>query len=99
MKKLAALLLLAVLAFGFWYHETEWPVRRASAAPQILSAPPGSSVLDIGRELRNLGLVRHPQVFRVYVVTRGAMGRLRAGDYQLEGELSLRQIVDKLVKR
>jgi UPF0755 protein len=98
LKKLAALLLLAVLAFGFWYHETEWPVRRASAAPQILSVPPGSSVLDIGRELRNLGLVRHPQVFRVYVVTRGAMGRLRAGDYQLEGELSLRQIVDKLVK-
>jgi UPF0755 protein len=98
LKKLALLLLLAVAAFGFWYHETEWPVRHAQDPPQILSIPLGSSVLDIGRELRNLGLVRHPQLFRAYVLTQGSMGRLRAGDYQLEGDLSLRQIVDKLEK-
>src|SRR4029078_5936199 len=50
------------------------------------------------RQLQQLGLVRHPEVFRFYVLGRGATGRLRAGEYALEGPMSLEQIVDKLVR-
>ena len=98
MKKLLLVLILLVLVYGFWYHETRWPVRRASDPPQALSVPPGSSVVDIGRSLRDLGLVRHPELFRVAVLVRGAASRLRAGEYRLEGEMSLEQVIDKLVR-
>lgn len=98
MKKLLAVLVLLILAYGFWYHETRWPVRRASDPPQPLSVPPGSSVVDIGRSLRALGLVRHPELFRAAVLVRGAAPHLRAGEYRLEGEMSLEQVIDKLVR-
>ena len=95
------LLFLLVVAAGLylvWYHETEWPVRRAGEAPQSLVVEPGAGVLEIGRQLHGLGLVRHPEVFRLIVVVKGAGGRLRAGEYALEGEMSLDQIVDKMVR-
>ena len=96
-KLILALLLLAVL-YGAWFHETRWPVREASDPPQALVIAQGAGVLDIGRELEQLGLVRHPEVFRLYVISRGETGRLRAGEYALEGTMSLEQIVDKLVR-
>ncbi len=95
------LLFLFVVAGGLylvWYHETEWPVRRANEPPQSLVVEPGTGVLEIGRQLRGLGLVRHPEIFRLVVVAKGVGGRLRAGEYALEGEMSLDQIVDKMVR-
>ena len=81
-----------------WYHETRWPVRRASDPPQSLVVEPGAGVLEIGRQLHGLGLVRHPELFRVVVMAKGAGGRLRAGEYAFEGEMSLDQIVEKMVR-
>src|SRR5262249_3197436 len=52
----------------------------------------------IGRQLRDLGLVRHPLIFRALVTARGAGGKLRAGEYSLQGPLTLDQIVDMLVR-
>jgi UPF0755 protein len=83
---------------AFWFHETRWPVRAAQDPPQPLIVNPGSGVRDIGRQLRDLGLVRHPDVFRALVVSRGDTGRLRAGEYELSGSMSLDDIVTKLVK-
>jgi UPF0755 protein len=97
-RKLILALLLLGLAWGAWFHETRWPVRRAGDPPQPLVVAQGAGVLDIGRQLEQLGLVRHPEVFRAYVLTRGETGRLRAGEYSLEGTMSLEQIVDKLVR-
>ncbi|HEY2945312.1 MAG TPA: endolytic transglycosylase MltG [Vicinamibacteria bacterium] len=99
MRKL--LLFLLVVAGGLylvWYHETRWPVRRASDPPQTLIVEPGAGVLEIGRQLQGLGLVRHPEVFRALVVSEAAASRLRAGEYALEGEMSLDQIVEKMVR-
>jgi UPF0755 protein len=98
LRKLILFLLLAAAAYGAWFHETQWPVRGAGDPPQPLVVAQGAGVLDIGRQLQQLGLVRHPEVFRVYVLSRGATGRLRAGEYALEGSMSLEQIVDKLVR-
>ena len=98
MRKLLLVLLLAAAAYGAWFHETRWPVRGAGDPPQPLVVAQGAGVLDIGRQLQQLGLVRHPEVFRIYVLSRGETGRLRAGEYALEGSMSLEQIVDKLVR-
>jgi UPF0755 protein len=98
LRKLILVLLLAAVAYAAWFHETQWPVRGAGDPPQPLVVAQGAGVLDIGRQLQQLGLVRHPEVFRFYVLSRGETGRLRAGEYALEGSMSLEQIVDKLVR-
>jgi peptidoglycan lytic transglycosylase G len=98
LRKLIVALLLLALAYAAWFHETRWPVRSSSDPPQPLVVAQGAGVLDIGRQLHELGLVRHPEVFRIYVVSRGQTGRLRAGEYSLDGTMSLEQIVDKIVR-
>lgn len=97
-KLLLFLLLVAGALYLAWYHETKWPVRRASEPPQSLVVEPGTGIAEIGRQLHGLGLVRHPEIFRALVVTRRAAGRLRAGEYALQGEMSLDDIVDKMVR-
>lgn len=99
MRRLVVVALVAAtVLYGLWYHETGWPVRRASDPPQSLVVPPGAGVADIGRQLHGLGLVRHPDLFRALVVLRGDAGRLRAGEYELSGEMSLGDIATKLAK-
>ena len=98
MRKLILALILLAVVYGAWFHETRWPVRRASDPPQPLVIAPGAGVLDIGRLLEQLGLVRHPEVFRLLVLSRGETGRLRAGEYELTGTMSVDQIIDKLVR-
>jgi UPF0755 protein len=97
-KLLLFLLLVAGALYLVWYHETRWPVRRASDPPQSLVVEPGTGIAEIGRQLHGLGLVRHPHVFRALVVSKGAAGRLRAGEYELKGVMSLDDIVDKMVR-
>lgn len=88
-----------VLAFRLcWILETANPVRTVDAPPQGLVVVPGASAETIGRQLADLGLVRHPSIFRVLVFVRGVGGILKAGEYSLEGPLSLDQIVDLLAR-
>ena len=96
-KLLFLLVVLGALALA-WFHETQWPVRSAEQPPQSLMVNPGDGVRDVGRQLRDLGLVRHPEVFRALVVWRGDTAKLRAGEYELTGAMSLDDIVTKLVK-
>jgi UPF0755 protein len=93
----AALALLAALRVA-WHHETRYPVRPPDAPDVPLVVPPGANAESIGRQLETLGLVRHRAVFRALVLVKGAAGKLRAGEYSLEGPLSLEQIVDLLVR-
>jgi len=92
------LLVVALAGSAFWFHETRWPVRAAQDPPQSLMVNQGDGVRDIGRQLRDLGLVRHPEIFRALVVWRGDTGKLRAGEYELSGSMSLDDIVTKIVK-
>lgn len=100
MRRTVVLLVLLVVAalYGVWHHETCLPIRSEADPPQTLIVEPGSGVRAIGRQLHGMGLVRHPEVFRLLVLLRGATRALRAGEYSLEGSLSLEQIVDKLVR-
>ena len=99
MRKHFILFLVLAAAGAFsWFHETQWPVRSAPEPPQSLMVNQGAGVRDVGRQLRDLGLVRHPDIFRALVLVRGDTGRLRAGEYELTGSMSLDDIVTKLVK-
>jgi len=101
-RRLLRLLLLAALlaaaGWAAWRHEMRAP-RLAEGAPTVkLVVPPGASAEAIGRKLEALGLVRHPLVFRLLVRSRGLGGQLKAGEYALEGPLSLEEILELLAR-
>jgi UPF0755 protein len=81
---------------AWWYEVTSLKVERG-APPVRLIVPPGATAESIGRDLQVNGLTRHALVFRALVRSRGVGGRIKAGDYTLEGPLSLQDILDKLV--
>ncbi len=63
---------LAGLAWAAWWHETAGP-KIAEGAPAVrLVVPPGASAETIARQLAELGLVRHPLVFRALARRAGA---------------------------
>ena len=97
--RLLILVALLVLTLRLaWVHETRSPVRAADAAPQLLVVPSHASADAVGRQLTALGLVRNPLVFRALVLARGVSGSLKAGEYSLEGPLTLDQIVSLLAR-
>jgi UPF0755 protein len=94
-------LLVATLATAVWLawvHETRFPVRGLDDPPLSMVVAPGDPVGVIGGKLHALGLVRHPLAFRVFVHLRREGAKLRAGEYSFEGPLSLRDVVDMLVR-
>ncbi len=94
---LVGLLLLLASAYAVWYHDTRMPLRGPQDPPLTLAVEPGASAAEVGRSLHALGLVRHPEVFRLLVLERRASGKIRTGEYRLEGPLSLEDILDKLL--
>ncbi len=98
---LALLLVLAIAgaaAWLAWVQETTALELRAGEPPVRLLVPQGASAESIGRDLHALGLVRHPLVFPLLALSKGASGRLKAGDYSLEGPLSLEGILQLLAR-
>jgi UPF0755 protein len=89
---------LAGVAALAWHHETR-AVRLAPGAPPVkLVVPPGASAGAIGRKLEALGLVRHPLLFVALVRSKGVGGQLKAGEYALEGPMSLEDMVGVLAR-
>jgi UPF0755 protein len=97
-RRLWLLVVLAAVLYGVWWYQTRWPVRSASDPPQRVLIQPGTGVRQIGRQLHGLGVVHHPELFRVLVLERGAAGKLKAGEYELAGRMSLSDVVDKMAR-
>jgi len=95
---LLAVALLAVAGWGAWRHETRSTRLAAGAPPLKFVVPPGASAEAIARKLEALGLVRHPLIFRLLVRSRGLGGQLKAGEYALQGPLSLEEILQVLAR-
>jgi UPF0755 protein len=98
MRRALLLSLLAAALHLGWRAATELPLRAPDAPPLALVVPEGASAASIGRQLEQLGLVRYAALFHALVLLRGDVARLRAGEYALDGPLSLAQIVDKLTR-
>jgi peptidoglycan lytic transglycosylase G len=92
------LALLAAVLHLAWYRETRLPLRGADEPTLALVVPQGAGTDAIAQKLVELGLVRRPLPFKALVRLRGASGRLRAGQYRVEGPLSMEQLVDLLVR-
>jgi len=93
------LLVLAGAAFGI-YDMTQYPDRSDSArsdAP-IVTIAPGEGFRTIAHKLQNLGLIQSPFKFRLFARLSGAHRRIKAGEYQLYGTMTPRQLLDTLVE-
>jgi len=66
--------------------------------PIRLYVPPGANADSIGRDLQIMGLTPHPLVFRMLARSRGVSSQLKAGDYALQGPLSLEDVLHILVR-
>jgi cell division protein YceG involved in septum cleavage len=81
---LVVLLLLAIALWAGWTYELGRPVYE-SGQPLTLVVEPGMSVHGIGEQLQQMGLVRHPALFRAVVMARGVAGQLRRANTRSAG--------------
>jgi UPF0755 protein len=97
-RRLVALVLILSALWLGWLLLARRPLRRADEPPVTLVIPQGASVSEIGQRVHDLGLVRHPVLFRLVVMLRGDAARLHAGEYAIEGPLTLGQLIDKIAR-
>lgn len=93
---LAATLLCA--AWLAWIYETRLPLRAVDAPPVTIEVPSGAGAEAVAHKLHEAGLVRRPLAFRLLVRLRGAGGDIKAGEYVLDGPLTLEQVLERLVR-
>ena len=68
----------------------------ASTDRHTVAIPPGAGFNAITAQLQERGLIRSPLKFRLYARVTGYHTRLKAGEYDLTGAMSPRQILETL---
>ena len=64
----------------------------------FVDVAPGTSTLEIGRELVRAGVVEDNQVFRVGMWRSGRERSLQAGEYRFAGPMSVLEVIDALAR-
>lgn len=98
---LVLLILLALLA-GAAYAGLLWFLGRLepadpSAAPVEIEIPSGATTADVAAILAEGGLIRDPNVFRLYVRYRELDAQIVSGRYELSAAMTADEILAKLV--
>ncbi len=92
--------LMTALAIGLGgylaFEEAKRPGPHASDVVVMLA--PGSSVTQIADDLKEAGVVRHPQLFIAAARVKRASGDLKAGEYRVPAGVSTWALVDLLVE-
>jgi len=96
-------LLLLIAAAAFYYYQT-WLLPRLDAPfatatlPLRFEVEPGQSAQRILTNLEQAGLLRDARVARYYLIYWLEDPPLKAGEYEVKSPLSLRQLMDKLIR-
>lgn len=92
---LGVLALVALIAVLFLYFGPGPAARDGDQT--VVALPSGSGVAAIGARLKQSGVIRSADLFRVAVSLTGADRRLRAGEYEVPSRASLATVVNLLV--
>lgn len=101
MKKfLVLVLLLAGCGVGAsrsfdWWTTGQRPVA-ATSQPVVVRVAPGESADEVSEDLKSKDLIRDKLVFDLYMRQSGARSRIQAGDFVLNRNMSVSQIVEAL---
>lgn len=90
-------LLLAVLAYfaANMFHAMHEPLQFDETV--TIDFKPGSSIRTLSNQLQSLGLLEHPDYFRMWGRLSGKATRLQAGEYVLSPGQSLAELIDDMV--
>jgi UPF0755 protein len=91
---LAALCLFMLVIFGYGSLTT---ALRADE-PAVVEVRRGDSLTRVIQRLLGQNLLRNPGMFRLLAIIRGDTGRIKAGEYFLEGAVSPNGLLDFLVQ-
>ena len=88
---LLAVLLLAVHGYGTWGTSI------LAEQGQTIEVRPGEAFSAMAHRLAREGVLRNPRFLRVLAGLRGDTGRIKAGQYVVQGRISPNQLLDFLV--
>jgi UPF0755 protein len=97
---LAVIIVLAVASYAAahsWYDQNLAAVAAGSSQTEYFMVAGGSSVNQIASGLKQKGLIRSVEAFKIYMRGR-IFGSLQAGTYLLSPSMSTPQIVSKMIK-
>ncbi|MEX1995727.1 MAG: endolytic transglycosylase MltG [Candidatus Saccharimonadales bacterium] len=100
---ITAVLVLILLAGGVgalrsWQAHNLSPVAASNKDTSYFTVAAGSSVQDIGLDLKRASLIRSSQAFEIYVRGKELGVKLQAGTYILSPSMSVQQIVKKMTE-
>ncbi len=84
------------LVLFFWWNQVSKPINKDSKQSVIIVIPQGLGVEEIGKVLKNKGLIKSTLAFRLLVMKENVSQSLQAGDYSLSFSMSLSEIVKNL---
>ncbi len=87
-----SLFVIAALAWGWSVYYAPGPSAAVGDAT-IVTLPSGSGVSAIAARLKSAGVIRSTDMFKAAATLTGADRRLRAGEYQVPTEASLRAVL------
>ena len=92
------LVFLVLASFAAWlYYEAK--INRAESSvslPVTLQIEKGSSIRQIASLMIEKKLIDSPRIFMVYVYLHNAQSKIQAGEYALDGNMPITQMVDVL---
>jgi UPF0755 protein len=96
------IIILVVLGGGYlavhsWYNRNLSAVSSSSTQTVSFTVISGSTVHEIGIDLKRVDLIRSTQAFEAYVRGRGLFDKLQAGTYSLSQSMSTPQIINKII--
>lgn len=90
------LLTLVALSLFVWWKNGAAAVNTRSHEQKLFVIARGATVREIGKNLKDEGLIRDPIVFFLYIKKQGSDKSIQAGDYRLSPAMDLRKLVDTL---
>ena len=99
-KLIAVLALLATAATGLAIYDiaryAQSPPAGAPGQGQVVTIQPGQGFGAIARQLQAQGLIQSPFKFKLYARFANYHTQIKAGEYELSGQMSPRQILETL---
>ena len=86
-----------VVGLRVWYNNGLAPVS-SSTKTQYFTVEKGAGLNEIANNLKEAGLIRSPKAFETYVRGTEQQSQLQAGTYTLSPSMSVKEIVDKMVR-
>ncbi len=92
----STLLAFVFLSLILWWVNGSRPVSSKNKEEKLFVINRGETVREIGKSLKDEGLIRDPIIFFLYVKKLGLDKSIQAGDYKLSPSMDLSKVLDTL---